>query len=75
MRNSSAVDLNVKKKGAGGNAFVVNSRRVPEPPLCSFAPCWRSGIPKKRKALIRIRTDNLSLFLKGELIDLHVLSI
>ena len=30
---------------------------------------------KKRKALIRIRTDNLSLFLKGELIDLHVLSI
>lgn len=39
MRNSSAVDLNVKKKGvrlAGGNAFVVNSRRVPEPPICSM---------------------------------------
>lgn len=30
---------------------------------------------KKTKALIRIRTDNLSLFLKGELIDLHVFSI
>lgn len=40
MRNSSAVDLNVKKKRAGGNAFVVNSRRVPEPPTCSmFGGC------------------------------------